>query len=56
MEDQGNPPKNTNNMVEIVFISRIGVQLPSPGKTSLKIMTSMSFIFFLTDNIELHKL
>ena len=56
MEGQGNPPKNTNNMVEIVYISRIGVQLFSPGKTSLKIMASMSFIFFLTDNIELHKL
>lgn len=55
MEGQGNPPKNTNNMVEIVYIS-IGVQLFSPGKTSLKIMASMSFIFFLTDNIELHKL
>ena len=46
MEDQGNPPKNTNNMVEIVYISRIGVQLFSPGKTSLKIMASMSHILF----------
>lgn len=56
MEGQGNPPKNTNNMVEIVYISRIGVQLFSPGKTFLKILASVSFIFLLIDNIELHKL
>ena len=56
MEGQGNPPKNTNNIVEIVYISRIGVQLFSPGKTFLKIMASVSFIFFLTDNIEQNKL